>query len=51
MLYPSLYGDVATTDCDVDGSDLAAYIPYVALNSHSINMTAFTNNFGKNACP
>ena len=50
MPYPSLYGDVATADCDVDGSDLAAYIPYVALNPHSINMTAFTNNFGKNAC-
>jgi hypothetical protein len=44
-----LYGDYATTDCDVDGSDLAKWIVNGAAAGRDI--VAFAGNFGKNACP
>jgi len=48
MLTP-LYGDVAPADCDVDGSDLAAWIAAGA--PAGLNAAAFADNFGRNACP
>ncbi len=44
-----LYGDIqpAQGDCDVDGSDLAAWIAAIA----GMDVPAFAGNFGKNACP
>lgn len=43
-----LYGDVAPTDCDVDGSDLAAWID---VNLATLDVSDFAENFGKTACP
>jgi lysophospholipase L1-like esterase len=34
-------------DCDVDGTDLAAFIA----NPRMLDITTFAGNFGKNACP
>jgi hypothetical protein len=44
-----LYGDYAPTDCDVDGSDLAAWIANGAPAGRDIATLA--GNFGRNACP
>jgi hypothetical protein len=43
---PPLKGDF-DTDCDVDGSDLAAYV----MNSASISLNDFAANFGRTDCP
>jgi hypothetical protein len=43
---PYLYGDVAPTDCDVDGSDLAMLIA----NTSLLDLTTFATNFGRSAC-
>jgi hypothetical protein len=44
---PSLYGDTAPSDCDVDGTDLAAYI---MAGGYPGNMQLFAENFGKTSC-
>lgn len=44
---PSLYGDTAPADCDVDGSDIAAYI---IAGGYPGNMELFAANFGKTTC-
>jgi hypothetical protein len=44
----SLYGDVAPTDCDVDGTDLAGWIATGAPTG--MDLEAFAGNFGRNAC-
>jgi hypothetical protein len=41
----ALYGDVAPKDCDVDGSDLAAWIL-----AGGVDLAPFAQNFGRNAC-
>jgi hypothetical protein len=41
-----LYGDVAPTDCDVDGTDLAWWI----VNPSGMDVAAFAGNFGKAIC-
>jgi hypothetical protein len=46
-MYQPLYGDYAPADCDVDGSDLAAWI---LAYPGGVDVTAFAQNFGKNAC-
>jgi hypothetical protein len=43
---PHLFGDFGTSDCDVDGSDLAALIP----NSAIYDVSKFAQNFGKTYC-
>jgi hypothetical protein len=40
-----MYGDIAPTDCDVDGSDVAAWIL-----ADGVDLTTFAGNFGRNAC-
>ena len=42
----SIPGDFPPADCDVDGSDLAVLIADPGL----LTITAFAENFGKNAC-
>jgi hypothetical protein len=44
---PPLYGDIEPVahDCDVDGSDLAAWIV-----AGGIDITAFAGNFGETSC-
>jgi len=47
-----LYGDIEPApggDCDVDGSDLAAWI--AAGPPAEMDLTTFAQNFGQNACP
>jgi hypothetical protein len=44
---PGMYGDTAPTDCDVDGSDIAAYI---VAGGYPGNMELFATNFGKTSC-
>ena len=44
-IYPALVGDF-DSDCDVDGSDLAALIANMSL----LDLATFSQNFGKNAC-
>jgi hypothetical protein len=44
----SLYGDTPTFDCDVDGSDLAAWIANEA--PEGMYVTPFAANFGKTSC-
>jgi hypothetical protein len=44
---PSLYGDTEPPDCDVDGSDIAAYI---MAGGYPGNMALFAANFGKTTC-
>jgi hypothetical protein len=44
---PSLYGDTEPKDCDVDGSDIAAYI---IAGGYPGNMELFAANFGKTSC-
>lgn len=46
--YAQLYGDVAPTDCDVDGNDLAAWI--VAGAPAGMDVAAFAANYGKSTC-
>jgi hypothetical protein len=46
-LGPSIPGDFAPADCDVDGTDLAVLIVYPSL----IDLTTFVENFGRNDCP
>jgi hypothetical protein len=41
-----LYGDVWPNDCDVDGSDLAAWI-----GTGGVDLALFAGNFGKSTCP
>jgi len=41
-----LYGDFGTSDCDVDGSDLAVLIA----NSSIYDVSKFAGNFGKSVC-
>jgi hypothetical protein len=43
-----LYGDFAPTDCDVDGTDLAAWIAAGAPGGADVS--AFAGNFGKTSC-
>jgi subtilisin family serine protease len=42
----AMSGDFAPSDCDVDGSDLAALIA----NPAQLDLTTFAGNFGRNAC-
>jgi hypothetical protein len=44
-----LYGDVWLNDCDVDGSDLAAWIAFGA--SSGLDVAALAQNFGRTTCP
>ena len=44
----SPYGDVLPTDCDVDGSDLAAWI--AAFSHGGMDVADFAANFGKTSC-
>jgi hypothetical protein len=44
---PSMYGDTGPADCDVDGSDIAAYI---MAGGYPGNMELFAANFGKTTC-
>jgi hypothetical protein len=44
-IYPALVGDF-DSDCDVDGSDLAALIANMSL----LDLATFSQNFSKNAC-
>jgi hypothetical protein len=44
---PGMYGDTAPADCDVDGSDIAAYI---MAGGYPGNMELFATNFGKTTC-
>jgi hypothetical protein len=43
----AMSGDFAPSDCDVDGSDLAALIANPVL----LNLAIFAQNFGRNVCP
>jgi hypothetical protein len=47
--YEMLYGDIDSIDCDVDGSDLAAWI--AAGVPGAMNAAAFAQSFGRNTCP
>jgi hypothetical protein len=46
-VWDGLPGDFALTDCDVDGSELAALIA----NSGLIDITTFVQNFGESGYP